>query len=120
MSSLMEGEGTFKAIFINTTGALMPILIIYPFLILISNYLTLNEGFIYHFGLFIMILWSVILLYFNTKETHNFSVSQTFVNIFLSILFMVIIIIVLLIVYLMITQVSNFLIDIIKEVILRE
>lgn len=120
MSSLMEGEGTFKAVFINTIGSLMPILVIYPFVIFISNYITLNEGFIYHFAIFVMITWSIILLYFNIKDTHNYSVSQTFVNLFLSLVFMIIIIIVLLMVYLMVTQVTNFVTDIIKEVILRE
>ncbi len=120
MSSLMEGEGTFKAVFINTTGALMPILVIYPFLIIISNFLTLNEAFLYQFGIFGMTIWSVILVYFNVKETHNYSVGQTFVNLFLSLVFMVVIIIILLIVYLMVTQVSNFVTDVIKEVILRE
>jgi len=120
MSSLMEGEGTFKAVFINMVGALMPVLIIYPFLIIISNFLTLNEAFIYEFGIFGMIIWSVFIVYFNVKETHGYTVGQTFVNIFLSIVFMVILIIILLIVYLMITQVSNFVIDLVKEVILRE
>lgn len=120
MSSLMEGEGTFQSVFINTIGALMPILLIYPFVILISNVLTWNEAFIYHFGIFIMVAWSVILLYFNIKETHNYTVGQTFVNLFLSVVFMIIIIIVLLIVYLMVTQVVGFVSDVLKEVILRE
>lgn len=120
MSSLMEGEGTFKAVYINTIGALLPIIVIYPFLILISNYLTLNEAFIYQFGIFGMLLWSVIMLYFNIKETHNYSVGQTFANIFLSLIFMVVIIIILLIVYLMVNQVTSFVIDIAREVILRE
>ncbi|MFA7075770.1 MAG: YIP1 family protein [Candidatus Izemoplasmatales bacterium] len=120
ISSLMEGEGTFKAVFINTVGALMPILVIYPFLIIISNFITLNEAFLYNFGMFGMIIWAVILLYFNIKETHNYSVGQTFVNIFVSLIFMLVIIIILLIVYLMITQVSSFVSDLIKEVILRE
>ncbi len=120
MSSLMEGEGTFKTVFINTIGALMPVLIIYPFLIIISNFITWNESFIYDFGIFIMIGWALILLYFNIKETHNYTVGQTFVNLFLSFVFMIIIIIVLLMVYLMVTQVVGFISDLLKEVILRE
>ena len=98
----------------------MPIIMIYPFAIIISNVLTLNEAFIYQFAVFGMIFWAVILLYFNIKETHNYTVGQTFVNIFLSLIFMVILIVILLIVYLMITQVSNFVTDLVKEVILRE
>ncbi|MBI9009542.1 MAG: hypothetical protein JEZ05_05870 [Tenericutes bacterium] len=120
MSSLMEGEGTFKTTFINLIGSLMPIIIIYPILIIISNVLTLNESFIYYLGFFIATAWCVFLVFFNIKDTHNYSVSQTLVNIFLSIIFMIIIIIILLMVYLMVTQVVNFGTDIIKEVILRE
>lgn len=120
MSSLMEGEGTFKATFINTIGSFMPYIIIYPFLIIISNVLTLNEVFIYQAGLFVISFWSLILVYFNIKETHNYSVGQTFVNIFLTLLTMIIMIVVLLMVYMMIIQVSNFVTDILKEVILRD
>ena len=120
MSSLMEGEGTFKATFINTIGALMPIFIIYPFIIVISNFITLNEAFLFTIGNVVMLLWVGILLFFNIKETHNYSVGQTVVNFFLTLLMMVIIIVVLIMVYLMVVQVTNFVTDIIKEVILRE
>lgn len=120
MSSLMEGEGTFKATFINTVGALMPVFIIYPIVILLSNVLTVNESFLYQAGLFIMIVWALILVYFNVKETHNYSVGQTFANLFMTLLTMIIIIVVLLMVYLMLVQVTNFVSDIVKEVILRD
>jgi len=119
MSSLMEGEGTFKATFINTIGALMPILVIYPFVIILSNFLTLNEAFLVQAGIFVMFAWSSILIYFNIKETHNYGVGQAFANLFLTILMMIILLIVLLMVYMMLIQVTNFVTDIIKEVILR-
>jgi hypothetical protein len=120
MSSLMEGEGTFKATFINTIGALMPFFIILPFVIFISNFITLNEAFLFTIGNVVVLGWVGVLLFFNIKETHNYSVGQTVVNFFLTLLMMVIIIVVLIMVYLMVIQVTNFVTDIIKEVILRE
>ena len=120
MSSLMEGEGTLKATFINTIGALMPIFILFPFVILISNFITLNESFLYTFGIGLMVAWAVVLVFFNIKETHNYSVGQTFMNLFMTVLMMVVIIVVLIMVYLMVLQVTNFVSDIVKEVILRE
>ncbi|HAQ56892.1 MAG TPA: hypothetical protein DCR44_05800 [Acholeplasmatales bacterium] len=120
MSSLMEGEGTLKATFINTVGALMPVFVIWPFVILVSNFITLNESFLYTFGLAFMLIWAGILLFFNVKETHNYSVGQTIVNLFLSVLMMVVIIVILIMVYLMVLQVTNFVTDVVKEVILRE
>ena len=120
MSSLMEGEGTFKATFINTVGALMPIFILYPIIVIVSNVITLNESFLYTMGNTVMLVWVGILVFFNIKETHNYSVGQTVVNLLLTILMMVIIIVVLIMVYLMVLQVSNFVTDIVKEVILRD
>ncbi|MDZ4196458.1 MAG: hypothetical protein U1C51_04315 [Candidatus Izemoplasmatales bacterium] len=120
MSSLMEGEGTFKATFINTIGAMMPIFILFPLAIVFSNFITYNESFLYTMTLSVMLGWMAILLFFNIKETHNYSVSQTIVNLLLTFLMMVILIVVLLMIYLMIAQVLGFGTDIIKEVILRE
>ena len=56
ISSLMSGEGSFKSITINTLGSLMPIVVMMPWIILISNVLTLNEGFLYYFPLVVMFL----------------------------------------------------------------
>lgn len=120
MSSLMEGEGTFKATFINTIGALMPVFVLFPIVIILSRFLTVNEGFLYYFGITLMIGWCTILLFFNIKETHNYSVTQTIVNLVLTLLMMVVIIVILMMVYLMVMQVYNFVLDIVKEVILRE
>lgn len=120
MSSLMEGEGTFRATFVNIVGALMPIFLVYPVVILLSNFITLNESFLYTLPLTVMFAWSAILVFFNVKETHNYTVGQTLVNLLLTLLTMVILILVLIMVYLMVLQVTNFVTDIVKEVILRE
>ncbi|MFA5006524.1 MAG: YIP1 family protein [Candidatus Izemoplasmatales bacterium] len=120
MSSLMEGEGTLKATFVNTIGALMPVFLVFPFAILVSNAITLNESFLYTFSIAGMLLWSGVLLFFNIKETHNYSVGQTVVNLFLTVLMMVVLIVVMIMVYLMVLQVANFVGDVVKELILRD
>lgn len=120
MSSLMEGEGTFQATFTTTIGALSPVFVLYPIAIILSNVLSLSEGFLYSMTLFLMTGWVVILLFFVVKETQNYSVGQTLINLLLSLFTMVVLIVVILMVYLMIAQVFNFSTDIIKELILRE
>ncbi|MCK9234509.1 MAG: hypothetical protein M0O98_04895 [Acholeplasmataceae bacterium] len=119
VSSLMEGEGTLKAVFINTIGALMPVVVIMPLLIIISNVLTLNEVFIYQFIFFIMIAWSATLLFFSVKDTHNFSVKQTIYHFLMTILMMIVILIVFIMIYMMMMQVVEFVGNIIKEVIIH-
>ena len=119
MSSLMEGEGRFKDIFVSTVGALTPIIIIYPIVILISNVLTNQEAFLYSFLIVVMFIWAGLLLFMNIKNTHNYSVAQTFVNLLLTIFMLVILILVILVVYVMVYQVYSFIADIVKEVIIN-
>lgn len=119
ISSLMSGEGTFRSITINTLGSLMPIVIVMPWIILISNVLTLNEGFLYYFPLVVMFIWSAILLFVVIKETHNFSVKQTFINLLITVLMMIILVIVIILLYLVFAQLFGFGTDLVKEVIFR-
>ena len=116
-SSLLEGEGTFKAILLTTVASLMPIIIIYPILILVSNFLTYSESFIYYFGLVIMMGWSIVLLLVTNKELHNYTFKRMILNILMTILLMLVLLIVVIICYLMISQVVSFVKDIISEVI---
>ncbi len=119
ISSLMSGEGSFKSIAINTMGSLMPIVVMMPFIILISNVLTLNEGFLYYFPLVIMFMWTGVLLFVVIKETHNFSAKKTFVNFLLTALMMFVLIIAIILLYLVFAQLIGYFVDLFKEVIFR-
>ena len=119
ISSLMSGEGSFKSITINTMGSLMPIIVMMPFIILVSNVLTLNEGFLYYFPLVVMFLWTFVLLFVVIKETHNFSVKKTIVNLLLTLLMMFVLVIVIILLYLVFSQLIGFFVDLFKEVIFR-
>ena len=116
-SSLLEGEGTFKAIFLSTMACFMPVIIIYPFLILISNFLTFSESFIFYFGLFIMIVWSGTLVLVVNKNIHNYTFKKMILNILMTLLLMLVLLIVAILCYLMISQVVLFVKDIIQEAI---
>lgn len=119
ISSLMSGEGSFKSITINTMGSLMPIVIMMPWIILVSNALTLNEGFIYYFPLVVMFIWTFILLFVVIKETHNYSVKKTIVNFLLTLIMMFVLVIVIILLYLVFAQLYGFIEDMFKEVIFR-
>lgn len=119
VASLQEGEGTLKAVFINTCGALIPVFVILPMMIILSNVLTYNEQFIYQFGLSLMIGWSAILLFFSVKDTHNFSVKETLYNLLMTVLMMVVMMIVVIMVYMMAMQVVEFIADLVKEVVIH-
>lgn len=119
IASLQEGEGTLKAVFINTSGALIPVFVILPILIVLSNVLTYNEQFIYQFGMTIMIGWSASLLFFSVKDTHNFTIKETIYNLLMTLLMMVVMMIVVIMVYMMAMQVVEFIADLVKEVVIH-
>lgn len=119
ISSLMSGEGSFKSITINTMGSLMPIVVMMPWIILVSNALTLNEGFLYYFPLAVMFIWTGVLLFVVIKETHNYSVKKTIVNFLLTAIMMFVLVIVIILLYLVFAQVIGFFADLFKEVIFR-
>lgn len=116
-SSLIDGEGSFKAIFLTTMASLTPIILLYPGIIIISNFLTYNESFIYSFGLILMIGWSAVLLFIVNKELHNYSIKRNFLNFLITLLLMIVLIIVVILIYLIIAQVVSFISDLITEVI---
>lgn len=119
VSSLMDGEGTLKAVFVNTLGALVPVLIILPVMTVLSNVLTYNEAFLYQFLLVAMIIWTAVLIFFAIKETHHYTIRETVYNILLTALMMVVMILASIMVYFMVRQVIDFIGDLMKEAIIR-
>ena len=113
----MGGDGTMKSIFINSLCSLTPIIIMLPFIVIISNVLTYNESFIYTFGLIVMFIWTGVLLFVVIKETHNYTFAQTVSNFILTLLMMFILIVVFILLYLIVYQVCGFVVDLVKEAI---
>lgn len=119
ISALMSGEGSFRCIFLGTIGSLLPIIILLPIAVVVSNILTYNESFIYNFILGVMIFWTVINLFVVIQETHRFNFKQTIANIFLTVIMIFIIIILMILFYMIIAQFFAFISDIFKEALFR-
>ncbi|MDD4000612.1 MAG: hypothetical protein PHX62_06945 [Bacilli bacterium] len=118
-SSLLEGEGRLKSVFLVSLASLSPILLLYPLIIILSNLITFNESFLYDFSIFIMLGWSFALLFLTNKELHNYTIKRSLLNLLITVLLMAVLIIVVFLFYLIIMQVFSFVSDIIREVILR-
>lgn len=76
VTTLMDGKGTLKDIYIATSYALTPLIIIVFPLTIISNYLTLEEAPFYFFLLSISIIWTFILILFGNIVTHDYTFSR--------------------------------------------
>ena len=119
VSTINDGEGRFKDIYIGTIYSLAPYLVFILPITLLSNILSANESFIYVFSMRIIFGWCLLILFIMIKEIHNYSVSGTIRNILVTLFGMVILVLVVFIIFVLMDQLYDFIYSVIKEVLLR-
>lgn len=119
ISTINDGEGSFKNVYISTIYSLAPYLVFILPITLLSRVLTLNEAFIYEFSMQIIIVWSLLNICIMIKEVHNYTISETIKNILLTLFGSLITVTVLIIVYILLNQVYEFIYSLILEVSIR-
>jgi len=119
IATLSDGEGFLKDVYISVIYSLAPIIIFLPFYIILSNVLTLNELIILQILAFVMISYTLTLVFVSIKEIHNYEISQTFKNLLMTLFTMLIIGLIGFIIYVFGSQLADFLESFIKEVLFR-
>ncbi len=72
MTTLFEGKGRFKDIYMGMCYALVPYIIIQLPMILVSNMLTFEEGSLYTVMLSISVIWCAFLAFVGLMEIHDY------------------------------------------------
>lgn len=80
LTTLMEGKGTFKDIFIASAYSLVPLILVIIPLTVISHVLRAEEGGVYYFCVALALGWTVLMLFVGTMVTHEYSVVKTAVT----------------------------------------
>lgn len=119
VSTISDGEGKLKDIYICTIYSITPYLVIALPMQILSNVLTLNEAFVYTFSMFIAKAWSVLLLIIMIKEIHDYTVKETIKNILVTAFAMILIVLVLAILVILFNQEIDFIKSIIQELRIR-
>jgi tetratricopeptide (TPR) repeat protein len=119
VSTINEGEGWFKDVYIGFAYALAPYIFLSLPVVLLSYGLTLYEVFIFDFINLIMYSWTVLYLVIMIKEIHGYSIRALVKNIILTIFSVLLMILILVIVYLLLYQVYDYVFGFIREVIQR-
>ncbi|MDR0292831.1 MAG: hypothetical protein LBH95_01600 [Oscillospiraceae bacterium] len=108
VSSINEGEGRFRAVYIGTAYALSPYIILMPIPLLLSYVLTLNEAFVISFSTMFFLVWSGVLIFISVSEIHNYRFGGTVKNILLTFFFMIMAVVIFVVLYLIWRQVLTF------------
>jgi len=119
LTTFMEGKGTFKDIFIYSSYALSPfVLIMLPATIISYGLIFPEENFLY--ALYVLaLLWPAMLIFTGTLVTHDYSLSGTFFNLISTIVGMGIILFLGLLFFNVIDLMIVFINDIYLELTLR-
>lgn len=119
VSTITEGEGKLKDVYSGFVYSLMPIFLIKPVCIILTNVLTYNESFIIEFASFAMYGWTFILLIIMIKEIHDYKLRDVFKNMFLTLFTIFILVLVVFILYILLAQVIDFVSSIVGEAVYK-
>jgi hypothetical protein len=117
--SIRDGEGKLSDVYQASAVTLLPMIITFPILTIVSKGLTYNEAFIYSTLMFVGVFLTALYMVIMVKEIHFYDMKPTVANILISLFTAVMILVVLFIVYLLLNEVYGLFADIVREVVNR-
>jgi len=119
ITTLMDGEGSLKDIYIACCYSLTPLVLTGLPLILFSRAIALEEGAVYTVIYTISVIWSGFLLFSGTMITHQYSLRKTLITMVIVIVGMALIVFLVMLFFALIQELINFLFVFYKEYQLR-
>jgi hypothetical protein len=114
--SIRDGDGKFSEVFQASSLTLLPMIITFPILTIISQGLTLNEAFIYDLIYGIGVSFTVIYFFIMVKEIHFYDLKPTVKNILITIFTAVMLLAMTLVIVFLLGEVVDLISDIFQEV----
>ena len=117
ISSLQNGEGFFRDIFIATIYCFAPLILFKIPLSIVTNVLSYNEQ--YLVTLANLVLWGVSILYviLMIRDVHNYKLGALFLNIILTFVAMIVMVLIYLMVYILSMQLFEFIFGLLEEAV---
>ncbi|MBQ2734436.1 MAG: YIP1 family protein [Clostridia bacterium] len=115
LTTLFEGEGSFKDIFIACSYSLLPLIMLIIPATLCSNWVTNTEKDIITMLGTVAFLWVAILLFFGTMVTHDYSMGKNFVTILGTVVAMAFIVFIVLLFSMLLSKLVSLVTNIVTE-----
>lgn len=119
MTTLFEGKGRFKDIYMAMCYALVPYIIIQLPMILISNMLTYEEGSLYSVMISFSVIWSVFLVFVGLMEIHDYGPGKTFIFLIVTIVGAAVILFLMLVFFSLLSDAVAFFVSFYREIVFR-
>lgn len=115
MTTLFEGKGRFRDIYMAMCYALVPYSLIQLPMILVSNGLTYEEGSIYTVMLSLSVIWCMFLVFVGLMEIHDYGPGKTFIFIIVTIVGAAVIIFLILVFFSLLSDAVGFFVSLYRE-----
>jgi hypothetical protein len=116
LTTLFDGEGSFRDIYIATCYSLAPLPLFFIVSTVLTNVMTTTEGSMVNLLITIGVIWMVMLLFFGTLVTHDYSLGKNVITMLGTILAMLVIMFVIILFSSLVMKMVTFVIAIVKEV----
>ena len=119
MTTLFDGKGRFRDIYMAMCYALVPYVLIQLPMILVSNVLTFEEASFYSVLLAISVIWCVFLVFIGLMEVHDYGPGKTFIFLIVTVLGAAVIIFLLLVFFSLLSDAYAYFYSLYREVSFR-
>ena len=116
LTTLFEGEGSFKDIYIATGYSLAPLPLFLIVSTVLTNVLTVSEGAIVNLIVTFAYIWVGLLLFFGVLVTHDYSLGKNLITIIGTIVAMLVILFVVVLFVSLVAQMVTFVVSIFSEI----
>ncbi|MBQ7848426.1 MAG: YIP1 family protein [Clostridia bacterium] len=119
LTTLFEGKGTLKDVYMGTCYALAPFVLLQLPMIVLSNWITMDEGAFYSVLNTVSLVWSGGLIVCAMMMIHDYSLAKTLLFIVMTIFAMVVIIFLLLLFFTLVGDGVGYFTSIYREITFR-
>ena len=119
MTTLFDGKGRFKDIYMAMCYALVPYILIQLPMVIISNGLTFEEGSIFTIMLSVSVIWCVFLVFIGLMQVHDYGPGKTLVFLIVTVVGGLIIIFLVLVFFSLLSDAVSYFISLYREIVYR-
>ena len=119
MTTLFEGKGRFKDIYMGMCYALVPYILIQLPMILVSNMLTYEEGSFYSVLLAFSVIWCFFLVFVGLMEIHDYGPGKTFIFLIVTVVGACVILFLMLVFFSLLSDAVAFFVSFYREIVFR-
>ena len=119
MTTLFEGKGRFRDIYMAMCYALVPYILIQLPMVIISNGLTFEEGSIFSVMLTVSVIWCAFLVFIGLMQVHDYGPGKTMIFIIVTIVGAMVIIFLVLTFFSLLSDAIAYFVSLYREIVYR-